>query len=57
MGMKEGTYHVEHRVMYRVVELLYCTPGSNITLYVNYTGIKNLKIVVVEIPCCNGRQT
>ena len=26
--------------MYRIVESLYCTPETNITLYVNYTGIK-----------------
>ena len=30
--------------MYRTVELLYCSPEANITLYVNYTGIKMLKI-------------
>ena len=30
--------------MYRIVESLYCTPENNITLYVNYTGMKaNLK--------------
>ena len=27
-------------VMYRIVESLYCTPETNITLYVNYTEIK-----------------
>ena len=26
--------------MYRIVELLYFIPETNITLYVNYTGIK-----------------
>ena len=26
--------------MYRIVESLYCTPETNITLYVNYIGIK-----------------
>ena len=26
--------------MYRIVESLYCTPGANVTLYVNYIGIK-----------------
>ena len=30
--------------MYRIVESLYCTPETNITLYVNYTGIKIKKI-------------
>ena len=31
----EGTCHDEHRVMYGSVESLYCTPETNITLYVN----------------------
>ena len=26
--------------MYRIVEMLHCTPETNKTLYVNYTGIK-----------------
>ena len=26
--------------MHRIVESLYCTPESNITLYINYIGIK-----------------
>ena len=26
--------------MYRIFESLYCTPETNMTLYVNYTGIK-----------------
>ena len=30
---------------YRIAESLYCIPETKITLYVNYTGIKNLKIV------------
>ena len=38
--IKEYTYHDEHRVMYRVVESLYCTPETNITLYVNYLEFK-----------------
>ena len=25
--------------MYRIVKSLYCTPETNITLYINYTGI------------------
>ena len=37
--IKKYTYHDEHRVMYRIVESLYYTPETNITLYVNYTGI------------------
>ena len=34
MGTKEGPSD-EHRVMYGSVESLYCTPETNITLYVN----------------------
>ena len=30
----------EHWVMYGIVESMYCTPETNITLYVNYTQIK-----------------
>ena len=37
----EYTYHIELRIMYRFVELLNCTPETHITLYVNYTSIKN----------------
>ena len=32
MGIKEDTYHDEYRVMYRIVESLYCTPETNMTL-------------------------
>ena len=32
--------------MYRVVESLYYTPETTITMYVTYTGIKNLKILI-----------
>jgi len=31
--------------MYRNVELLYCTSEINITLYVNYTGIKMRNLI------------
>ena len=40
MGIKEGICHDEHWVMYGSVESLYLTPKINMTLYVNYTGIK-----------------
>ena len=40
MGIKERICHDEHPVMYGSVESLQCTPGMNITLFVNYTGIK-----------------
>ena len=35
MGMKEGTCGDEHQVLCGSVESLYCTPETNITLYVN----------------------
>ena len=34
MGIKECTCNDVHQVMYRSVESLYCTPETNITLYV-----------------------
>ena len=39
MGIKEGTCD-EPWVMYGIVELLYCVPETNVTLYVNKDGIK-----------------
>ena len=33
-----------NRVISGIVESLYCTPETNITLYVNNTGIKILKL-------------
>lgn len=33
----------EHRVVYRIVKSLYCTPETRITLYVNYTSRKKKK--------------
>ena len=38
MEIKERTYCEEH--MRRIVDSLYDTPEMNITLYVNYTGMK-----------------
>ena len=43
MEIKEFTYHDKHGVLYRIVEPLYCTPETNVTVYVTYTGIKILK--------------
>ena len=37
-GIKECTCQDEHQVMYGSVGSLYCTPETNETLYVNYTG-------------------
>ena len=36
----DGNYtcHVEHSIMYETLESLCCTPETNITLCVNYTG-------------------
>ena len=31
-GNKEYTYHSELQVMYGIIESLYCTPGTNLTL-------------------------
>ena len=42
-GDKEYIYCDEHWIVYRTVETLHCTPETNITLYVNYTGIKIIK--------------
>ena len=43
MGIKEGTCLKEYPVIYRIVESLYHTPETNVTLYVNYIGIKKKK--------------
>lgn len=40
MGIKECTCHDEQWVMDGSVESLYCTPETNRTLHVTYTGIK-----------------
>ena len=47
MGIKECTCDEEHWVMYGSVELLHCTPETNIALYV-YTGIKINKNVSMK---------
>ena len=39
----EYTYLDEHWIIYGTVESLYCTPETNIMLYFNYTGIKDLR--------------
>ena len=39
MGIKECTCRDEHWVLYGSVESLYCTPETDITLYVNSTRI------------------
>lgn len=39
--VRDGNYNYgEHRITYRVVKLLCCTPKTNVT--VNYTSIKKL---------------
>ena len=40
MGIKACTCGDAHRLMYETVKSLYGTPETNITLYVNCTGIK-----------------
>ena len=39
-GDSEYTHCVDQRVIYGIEESLYCTPGTNRTLYINYTGLK-----------------
>ena len=48
MGIKEYSYHGEHWAMYKIVKSLYCTPENNITLYVNYTGIKIKNLIKLK---------
>lgn len=43
MGIKE-CIRDEYWVMYAVAESLYCTPDTNLTVYVNYIGIEINKI-------------
>ena len=50
MGIKEDTCRDEHWVVHRISELLYGTPETNLTLYVNYTGNKNK----IEAARCQG---
>ena len=38
MGIKEDSCYDKHWVMYGSAESLYCTPETNITLYVNITN-------------------
>ena len=49
MEIKEYTYD-EHWVMYRIVESLYCTPETNITLDINYISIFFKKNKINKIP-------
>ena len=50
MGIKYYTCHDEHWVMHRIIESLYCTPETNITLYANYPEIlKKLFLKVKKI--------
>ena len=37
---QEYTYPDENWVMNRIAESLYCMPETNVTLYINYAGIK-----------------
>ena len=43
LGIKEGTCCDEHWVFYGNAEAPYYTPETDITLYVNYTGIETFK--------------
>lgn len=35
--------------MSSVTELLYCAPGTNVTLYINYIGVKRKKIHLSQL--------
>lgn len=50
--MKEGTFSDDHWVMYASAESLDCTPEMNITLCVNYIGIKTICLKIKEISKC-----
>ena len=39
------TFDVEHWVMYRIVESVWCLPETDIKLYVNYTSTTTTKYV------------
>jgi len=47
----------DHRVMYGIAELLYCALETNITLYVNYTGIKIENLVKFKKQECSKART
>ena len=42
------TWSNDHLIMYTNIELLCCTPETNITLYVNYSSIKYIHSRVSE---------
>lgn len=42
------TEHGEHRVMYRIVESLWCMPNANVTPHINYTSIRITLIKAAE---------
>ena len=39
-GEQQDTYCDEHWIMYRIVESLYCTSETKVTLRINYTSLK-----------------
>ena len=47
-GDEQYTYPYEHWVMYGIVKSLHCTPETNRTLCINYTGILFLKRVILS---------
>jgi len=42
-GIKEYSYHDEHRVTYGIAESRYCTPETNLTLTLTRLELKFLK--------------
>ena len=42
MGIDGSSISGEHRIMYKIVELLCCTPETNVIFCVNYTTKKSM---------------
>lgn len=53
-GASEHTHHDGSSVMCRAVESLYCTPCTDATLHVNYTGIR-IKNLIEKEELAGGR--
>lgn len=48
-GVKNTLNLDEYQEMYRIAESLYCRPKTEITLYINYTKIKKLKLIETRV--------
>ena len=45
MAKSNQTDHIGHFAVYRNIESLCCTPGTNIVLQVNYTSVKKITMI------------